>query len=205
MEIEGLKEQTDAVQFTVFEAALNELGRALNGETIEGVDRLNEWARRETKVMTQFGNDHVVLTVKARHSVGINEKPLNAVASTALRIVRALLKTYIELGHNNGHVVLAKTVVDGLQISINIACVRAQLGEITLDHVPPRPGPNPKGYCSPVKLTNDEILLGHGISHAVLARMSDANKETLANAMLGEEYEADGGDGCFASVPRRAA
>jgi len=102
--METCKLENDS-KFTVLKTAIGELERALTRETIAGRDRLSEWAARQIKVASPFGNDHVILDISARHKVGANEIPLRHVASKSLRIIRALLELGIDVKERNGQAV----------------------------------------------------------------------------------------------------
>jgi hypothetical protein len=191
---EGLRDIDDEPPFAAFQSALDELERELDGDTITAqYDRLTEWAGREIKIAVPFGNDHVVLEIKARHRVGENESELGNFAHRSVDKLRALLGCGISVSERNGQVVKAKTEVDGLRISVSLARVRSELVELPADHVPPPPGAK-QTYRDEVGDEVEAALLKAGFSHGVLERMSAATKAAAFNEVGGYEVAVPAGD-----------
>jgi hypothetical protein len=192
---EGLHDIDDEPPFAAFQSALDELERELDGGgTITAqYDRLTEWAAREIKIAVPFGNDHVVLEIKARHRVGENESELGNFAHRSVDKLRALLGCGISVSERNGQVVKAKTEVDGLRISVSLARVRSELIELPPDHVPAPPGPK-LTYRDEVGDEVEVALLKAGFSHGVLERMSAATKAAAFNEVGGYEVAVPAGD-----------
>jgi hypothetical protein len=177
---------TKNVDYTVFNAALSVLASALVGEGKVGAnDILTEWAARKIKVAVPFGKDFVVLEAKARHKVGLSEDTLGYVARLA----------YGRLGHliglvsgvtarSNGQVVSVKTDVDGLEIKVSIAGMRAELGELPLSYVPPMTAKPAYRRGGDGGAELDAYLLNAGLSRAMLDRMTDATKSVLLCELL---------------------
>jgi hypothetical protein len=154
-------------------------------------DRLTDWAAREIKIAIPFGNDHVVLEIKARHRVGINDKHLGNLANFCLAKLRAVLGVCIDTTQRNGQVVRVKTEIDGIRIAVSLARIKSDLIELPLNHVPPPPGPKPKREVVPDR---DAILLRAGFSHRALELMSEETKDRAACELAGFEVTVPAGD-----------